>query len=196
MLIGDPNSVTETRLRSAVRARLAQREARGEGRCIEELPIEGGAARVDLAFVSSAWLEGFELKSDADTFARMHNQIHAYGRVFDRVTLAIASRHLVSAQQIVPPWWGLWEARGDGAAVRLLAIREPAPNPGGLEAHSLATLLWRAEAVDLLQQHGRAVPLRTSRARVWEQLQDEVPLDAIRTAVRQRLTQRLLLEPA
>src|SRR5690606_10827842 len=75
------STLTETAIRSALVERLRAECAPGHV-LIEELGIENGAARVDLA-VAGGLLEGFEIKSDLDTLDRLARQMHAYHRVFD-----------------------------------------------------------------------------------------------------------------
>src|SRR6266849_8615145 len=76
----------------------------------DELGVQHGVARIDLAVVNGE-LHGFELKSDRDTLARLPEQVESYGRVFDRVTLVVEERHLRRAVEMVPEWWGIRVAR-------------------------------------------------------------------------------------
>ena len=85
--------ITEPELRSRLKEWLSPRMRGGGVRMFEEFGVERGAARIDLAVVARQ-LEAYELKSDLDTFSRMHNQIHAYNRVFDRLWLEIGRAHV------------------------------------------------------------------------------------------------------
>ncbi len=99
------NCMTESQLRSALRSYLEGTSPTGAGRIVEELGIERGAARIDLALITDR-LVGFEIKSDQDTFDRLSNQIHAYNRVFDEITLVTGPALLDDALRLLPPWWG------------------------------------------------------------------------------------------
>lgn len=180
-------SVSEADLREAVRQQLV---ARAAGRVCEEFALERGAARIDLAVVTSH-LEGFELKSDRDSFARLAEQMHTYNRVFDRITLVTGSMFEDAARALMPRWWGLVVARRDPAlGVRLTTLREATPNPVQ-DAHSLAMLLWREEAIGVLALANDRPPRSASRAVLHERLAALVPLAQLRTYVLQCLHARL-----
>ena len=71
---------------------LLQHKGDAETVIVEELGIQHGLSRIDLAVVNGE-LHGFELKRDRDTLARLPEQTETYGRVLDRVTLVIGERH-------------------------------------------------------------------------------------------------------
>ena len=71
-----------------------------------ELGICQGNARIDLVAVNGQ-LHGYEIKSDRDSLRRLGTQAAMYGKVFDRVTLVCGERHLTSALEIIPAWWGV-----------------------------------------------------------------------------------------
>src|SRR5258708_893703 len=104
MVVNHP--ITEAELRHCVHSALTARAEAQGARVFQELQIEHGAARVDLALVSDR-LEAFELKSDLDTLGRLHNQIHAYNRFFDRITLVTGPVFSEVARSILPGWWGI-----------------------------------------------------------------------------------------
>src|SRR5260370_10631670 len=99
--------MNDAELRNATRqALLAQHMGDAETGIFDELGIQQGLARIDLAVVNGE-LNGFELKSDRDTLARLPEQAESYGRVFDRVTLVVEERHVRGAVDLVPDWWGV-----------------------------------------------------------------------------------------
>lgn len=183
-------SITESELRQAVRSRLLADATKSDGRLFEELGIEGGEARVDLALVDTQ-LSAFELKSDLDSFARMHNQIHAYNRVFDRVTLVTGPVYSEASLTLMPTWWGVWSAtrRTDGT-LALRVLRKPKANPVQ-DRLSMAMLLWRAECIETLASHrGELPPKRATKFELQEMLARELSVRTLREAVTSFLRKR------
>jgi hypothetical protein len=182
--------ITEAELRAFVREKLSVRASEPSIRVFEEFGIEGGAARVDLALVGNG-LEAFELKSDLDNFDRLHNQIHAYNRVFDRITIVTGEVLGGAVMELMPSWWGIWAVRRlKTGKLALRKLRDAAKNPRQ-ETRSLATLLWRDEAAQvLLDETGEAPPKRASSAQLCESIAQRVPLSSLRGHVARRLVNR------
>lgn len=182
--------ITESDLRAAVRSRLIADATKSGGRLFEEFGIEGGEARVDLALVDTQ-LSAFELKSDLDSFERLHNQVHAYNRVFDRVTLVTGPTYSEASLALMPRWWGVWSAarRPDGT-LALSVLRKPKVNPGQ-DRLSMAMLLWRAECIEALASCGGEMPSkRATRFELQEQLAQLLSVRTLREAVTRFLHQR------
>ncbi len=181
--------MTETKLRDALRAHLAQGLLSGSGRIVEELGVERGAARIDVAVITDRLL-GYEIKSDRDTFGRLSNQIHAYNRVFDEITLVTGPTLLDDALRLLPSWWGVMTVESDPAGAELRIVRPPRENPAQ-DALSIAMLLWKAEAIDMLAVHGgHDVSSRWASTRVHALLAEVVPLESLRRLVAKTLTAR------
>lgn len=182
--------ITESELRAFVRERLSKRVSAPGARMFEEMGIERGAARVDLALVDEG-IEAFELKSDLDDFGRMHNQIHAYNRVFDRITLVTGATLSDAALDVMPRWWGIWVVhRLKNGNLSLKRVRDAVDNPRQ-EIRSLATLLWREEAAAvLLDETGESPSKRASRTRLCESIAEQVQLHSLRRQVVRRLVCR------
>lgn len=181
--------ITEKELRDAVRRILTASAEMHSARLYEEMGIERGAARIDFA-LAGVNLEGFELKSDLDSLARMHNQIHAYNRVFDRITLAAGAAFLDEVAAIIPIWWGVWRAnRIEDGSLAIEEVRPAAQNPAQ-EPYSVATLLWRDEAVAALVDASDQPPLRASRSELYERMVERMPLERLRSCVVRKLVER------
>jgi hypothetical protein len=155
----------------------------------EELGVQHGSARIDLAVVNGE-LQGFELKSDRDTLSRLPEQAEAFGRVFDRVTLVVGERLLRRAVEVVPDWWGIRVARMEGADLAFSDLRLAFNNPTP-DATSIARLLWRDEALNLLDKCGSATGVRSKgRTEIYSRVCEKVSLDDLRYWVRRCLRQR------
>ena len=157
---------------------------------IEEFAIYGGSNRADLAALNGI-SHGYEIKSDRDTLSRLPDQVSAYGAVFERATLVSAARHLPSARKIIPKWWGIVEVKKTPTLEYCLKrIRESRPNPAP-HAESIASLLWRSEALSILTSLGldrgvRSKPMEYLVAR----LANEVAIERLSTYVRETLRAR------
>lgn len=178
-------------VRQAVRRKLDLLHADDEDtRVIEEMGIWSATARIDIAVVNGE-LCGFELKSAKDNLKRLPHQEQLYSQVFDRVTLVTAENHLVESLTIIPEWWGLSVAVMTSGLVRLSAERDAQENPQ-LRPPTLARLLWRDEALTILERHGLDRGYRSKPAAILhDRLAAELRLNDLRTEVRSALKARV-----
>lgn len=181
--------LTELELREALRDHL-RAGLSDDAQIIEELGIERGSARIDLAIVNGA-LIGYEIKSDFDSLDRLAQQMHAYHRVFDELSIVTTPHFVSQVELLLPPWWGILQAMCDeDGAVCLELLRAPSPNPRQ-EALSLLSLLWREEAVALLSRHGDArTKTRLNRSMLYEQLAAMADVSTVRDWVSHALRHR------
>jgi hypothetical protein len=187
-----PDRLTEREIRAVALATLAETMVPGQ-LLVEELGVEHGGARVDLARIG-AGLEGFELKSDFDTLDRLAHQMHAYHGVFDTLTLVSTDTFLVQAEKLLPAWWGLWRvARTSTCTLALEVVRKASVNPRQ-DPRSVVALLWRDEAALLLEKlSGTRMPANASRARLYDVLVDGTAADTLRREVVAALLERVSL---
>src|SRR5690606_31017878 len=73
---------------------------------VEEFGLDRGGCRVDVA-VLNGLMHGYEIKSDADTLARLPSQVTSYSAVLDKATLVVGACHVERALELVPNWWGI-----------------------------------------------------------------------------------------
>jgi hypothetical protein len=177
-------------VRASLRRTLSARFANDpQTRIIEELGICQGSVRIDIA-VANCSLHGYEIKSAADTLERLPAQAEGYSRVFDYVTLVTASCHLENTIQLIPGWWGVTAAAEQGGEIYLEAVRPAEHNPF-VDSYAVAQLLWREEALDLLEKIGHAKGVRSKpREHVWSRLAQVTSSDLLRQHVRDRLKSR------
>jgi hypothetical protein len=178
-------------VRAAVRRKvLADHIADPNALVLDELGLEHGACRVDLAVINGA-SHGYELKSDSDTLTRLPQQIEIYSRALDRATLVVGDRHLDAARELLPAWWGIKvTTTGNRGAVHVETERLARLNPAVSPFH-VAHLLWRDEAIDILERLN--VPkkdLRGSRAQLYDALARLLPVGELRAHVRNALKRR------
>lgn len=182
--------IEEHEIRAALLALLG-REWHRDSMVVEEFRIELGSSRIDVAVIDVE-LVGYEIKSDKDTFARLSNQIHAYNRVFDRISLVCGPALAEVACSVVPSWWGIIIAsRHSDGAVRLKIHRAASANLKQ-DAFSLASLLWKEEAMAALVSRGAhaTTPKRASAHVFWDCIAKSLPVEAIRAVVAESLLKR------
>jgi len=157
-------------------------------RIIEELGIDRGDRRVDVAVVNGS-LHGFEIKSDADTLDRLPGQSAAYSGALDLATLVTAPRHVEHALAVVPEWWGITLVEDLGSGWGLVPLREAGANPSR-SSGSLAQFLWRDELVDALTGTGSDPSVGKLRRRELIALASALPVATLAPAVRSALKGR------
>lgn len=158
---------------------------------IDELGLDHGACRVDIAVINGH-IRGLEIKADADTLDRLPRQVSAYGEVVDKASLIAAPRHIDAALAMIPGWWGVVVAqRGLRTGVTFHRIREERVNCA-VDPLMLARLLWRPEAVAMLRDVGVAKrDLRAPREALYQRLVTELPKRILAYKVRETLKTRL-----
>lgn len=154
-----------------------------------EVGLCAGKRRIDIAIINSEII-GYEIKSDEDTLNRLEGQAEAYGHVLDKAILVTTERHLDSAVNKLPDWWGVIVAHEKNGGIYLDNFREPAVNDQQ-DDFALAQLLWREEALEELHLRDKGQGLsKKARYYVWIALANAVSLDDLRSIVRARLKAR------
>ena len=149
-------STNDIIIRSALKKDLTNRHAQDEKvRIIEELGVQHGTARIDIAVVNGI-MHGYEIKSDQDTLQRLPEQIDVFNSVFDKMTLVVGKNHLYQAIKMVPEWWGIIIAKiNNNGSVVFNLIRGEEFNEKQ-DSVSVARLLWREEALKILEKNNEA----------------------------------------
>ena len=148
-------------------------ETYGKSRILEEKRT--GSARADVVMITPKLLYGIEIKSDADTYARLSKQVRCYNRYYDRCILVAGSSHAVHAGEHVPDWWGIITVEADEkSGTDFYVLREAAENPKVMDRDKI-TILWRRELNRLLERNGLPKYREKSKQFVREKLIERVP---------------------
>lgn len=160
-------------------------------RIFSEFGINHGVVRADIVAVNGI-MHGYEIKSDADTLERLPKQVSAYNTVFDKVTLVVGERHIIKALSVIPDWWGVKLAKVTcDNAIKLRTIRNSEFNPKQ-DKISIAKLLWKDEAIDILESLGEDDGIRAkNRDPIYERLASVLGENELKDQVRDRLFHRL-----
>lgn len=125
-------------------------EAYGKIRIIEEKTI--GRSRADVMMVLENSIVGIEIKSDADTYARLARQVKDYNVYFDYNMVAVGVSHAMHIKEHIPDWWGIITIEEVDGRADFYLYRSMKPNPKPNIKRQLA-LLWRPELARILAQN-------------------------------------------
>lgn len=162
-------------------------ERYGKTRIIEEKQV--GRSRADVILVRPLDLSGIEIKSDADTYARLKRQVKDYDRYFDYNYVAVGSRHGAHIAEHVPPWWGIITIEQEEAGVDFYILREASPNPSRC-LHAKLSLLWRPELAHIQKINQMPKYREKSKAFVIEKILSLVPEQLLHEQISHELFER------
>lgn len=133
-------------------------------RIFEEVII--GDSRCDFYAVTDK-LTGYEIKSDADSYARLRSQVKSYDKFFDENYLVVGASHRKSAEDHIPQYWGLICVGEDG----IETVRSASPNPKVMLKNQLR-LLWKRELWNILDRYSLHKYKNCSRQYIMKKLID------------------------
>lgn len=162
-------------------------ETYGKARMIEEKQM--GRSRADSVMVTEDGLFGIEIKSDADTYARLARQVKDYDRYFHYNYVVAGSSHAMHIEEHVPPWWGIITVEQVEGAADFYILRRPKRNPEADPKRTLS-LLWRPELAHMLERNQLPGYRQKSKAFVIEKLLLKVPEERLRRQISEELFER------
>ena len=145
-------------------------------RIIEEKTM--GKSRADVIMVLENEVVGIEIKSDADTYARLDRQVKDYDRYFDRNIVVVGSRHAHHISEHVPEWWGIISVEEIDDLCDFYILREPAANPKCKLLHK-TKLLWRPEIAHIQELNNLPAYRQKSKDFVRKKILEKVPEEAL-----------------
>lgn len=157
---------------------------------IDELGLNNGSSRIDVALVNGI-IHGFEIKSDCDSLDRLPDQIRFYSSVLDRVTLIVGYKLAGKALKMIPEWWGVKLAEKLPTGGVLLTEARSPKNNLQKEKLSVVKLLWRNEALELLEEIDSIKGMQSKPKKIiYEKIAEIGQLEAICSRVRYQLKNR------
>lgn len=163
----------------------------GKVRIIEEKTM--GRSRADLVMVTETGLVGIEIKSDADTYARLASQVKDYDRFYDSNMAVVGSSHGIHIKEHVPDHWGIITVEEVDGAPDFYMLRKPGPNPN-LKLENKLKILWRPELSLLQQKYGMAKYKEKSKSFVIDKIcslvPDIIPMNELSEAISSILFER------
>lgn len=125
-------------------------EKYGKIRILEEKNI--GASRADVVMITDDAIFGIEIKSDADTYARLSRQVKDYDLYYDRNIVVCGSSHAHHIEEHVPDHWGIITVEIADGECDFYVLRKPGENRGVTFRKKLE-FLWRPELVKIQERH-------------------------------------------
>ena len=162
-------------------------ERYGKVRVIEEKQM--GRSRADIVMVLPGELAGIEIKSDADTYARLKRQVKDYDRFFDRNYVVAGSTHAMHIGEHVPEYWGIISVEQMEEGVDFYMIREAARNPK-MELELKLRILWRPELAHIQAICGMAKYGGKSKEFVRNKIAEGVPAEILNELISEELFER------
>jgi hypothetical protein len=159
----------------------------GRIRILEEKQI--GRSRADVVAVTEDGLIGIEIKSDADSYARLSRQVKDYNKFYDFNTIVAGTRHAAHVHEHVPEWWGILSAELINGLIDFYVVRKPQNNPK-VQGEKKITILWRPELNRLLGQNALPAYKRKSKLFVQKKLLEKVPGDVLWPMAMEELFER------
>lgn len=166
-------------------------ESYGQVRIIEEKMM--GKSRADAVMVTRKSLFGIEIKSDADTYARLSRQVNDYDKFYDYNIVVVGSSHARHIGEHVPKYWGIITVEEIDGIPDYYILRKPEINPK-VKWKNKIKILWRPELAKL--QEWNKMPKYTARSKefvqkkIIERIPDKIPEELIREQISYLLFER------
>lgn len=162
-------------------------ECYGKIRILEEKQM--GRSRADLVMVIPGAVVGLEIKSDADTYARLARQVKDYDRYFDYNYAVVGSSHAWHIEERVPGWWGIITVEEADREVDFYVLRAAKTNPQ-LDWKKKLSLLWRPELTHILEANGLPGYRDRSKQFVIDRIFECVPEELLAGQISEELFER------
>ncbi len=162
-------------------------EIYGINRVIEEKQM--GCSRADVVMVTPVAVYGIEIKSDADTYARLQRQIKDYNLFYDYNYIVVGTRHAHHVTEHVPAWWGIITVEIEQGIPDFYILRKPDKNPKTRWKRKLG-MLWRPELAHIQEINGLPKYKRKSKEFVITKILEKIPEEILQLQFCEELMQR------
>jgi len=162
-------------------------ETYGKIRLLEEQVM--GRSRADAVMVVPDALYGIEIKSDADTYARLGRQVEDYDLYYDYNIIVAGTSHAVHVKEHVPEWWGIITVEQEDTGADFYFLRRPQKNPKLDWGHKIE-ILWRPELAHIQELYGMYAYKNKSKRFVADKIVETVPGELLSGQLSQELFER------
>ena len=162
-------------------------EMYGKIRILEEKQI--GKSRADIVMVLPDLVAGIEIKSDADTYARLKRQVKDYDQFYDRNYVAAGSSHALHIEEHVPEWWGIITVEQVAGQADFYLLREARPNPG-VNLRKKLSILWRPELAHIQELNDMPKYKEKSKQFVIDKIAEKIPEEILSKQISGALFER------
>lgn len=162
-------------------------ERLGKIRIIEEKQM--GKSRADLVMVQPDSLSGIEIKSDADSYARLQRQVKDYNGYFDFNYAVVGTSHALHIEEHVPDWWGIITVDEVDGGADFYVLRTAKTNPE-VDWKKKLSLLWRPELAHIQELNGLPKYRDKSKQFVIGKILEKVPEELLAKQISEELFER------
>ncbi len=162
-------------------------ETYGKIRLLEEQVM--GRSRADAVMVVPDAHYGIEIKSDADTYARLGRQVEDYDLYYDYNIIVAGTSHAVHVKEHVPEWWGIITVEQEDTGADFYFLRRPQKNPKLDWGHKIE-ILWRPELAHIQELNGMYAYKNKSKRFVADKIVETVPGELLSGQLSQELFER------
>lgn len=159
----------------------------GKNRIIEEKRM--GRSRADVVMITPTAIYGIEIKSDADTYARLNRQVRDYNQFYDYNYVVVGTSHAMHIEEHVPTWWGIITVELENGNPDFYILRKPTVNPKMKWKKKLG-LLWRPELAHIQELNQMPKYKQKSKDFVIEKILETVPEEQLQYQICEELLQR------
>ncbi len=162
-------------------------ETYGRIRIIEEKMM--GRSRADVVMVMEDALCGIEIKSDADTYARLSRQVKDYDLYYDINMVVVGGTHGNHIREHIPDYWGVITVEAAENGLDFYVLRDPERNPK-MKLERKIGILWRPELNHILEKNGMPKYREKSKRFVAGKILQKVPQDLLAKQISEELFER------
>ena len=130
-------------------------------------------------------LTGYEIKSDLDNYNRLNEQIIQYSRFFDYNYIVVSHKHLQSAQEKVPDFWGIICILEDKVNV----VRKAKSNFRVSRRRQLS-ILWKIELKNILIKNNLPLFAQKEKGYIADRIAASVNTDLLGKQIARELLER------
>lgn len=156
-------------------------------RILEEKTM--GRSRADVVMVLEEEVVGVEIKSDADTYARLSRQVKDYDSFFDRNLVVVGTSHAHHVAEHIPDYWGIITVEEQGENCDFYMLREALENPKKKMIHKIR-LLWRPELAHIQEINGMPAYKQKSKDFVQKKILEKIPEEVLQKQISDELFER------
>ena len=159
----------------------------GKVRFFEEKDI--GRARADIMMVTENAVCGLEIKSDADSYARLKRQVKYYDKYFDYNYVVVGKSHLKHIEEHIPKYWGIISCFEDEEDIHFEEVREAQKN-NKRDMNLKMSFLWRMELETIKREYLKYKYYDLSKAQLRAKLIEKIDEDKLDMLISRELFDR------
>ena len=159
----------------------------GKVRFFEEKDI--GRARADIMMVTDNAVCGLEIKSDADSYARLKRQVKYYDKYFDYNYVVVGKSHLKHIEEHIPKYWGIISCYEEEEDIHFEEVRSPEKN-SKRDMNLKMSFLWRRELETIKREHLKFKYYDLSKAQLRAKLIEKIDEEKLDMLISRELFDR------